>query len=499
MAQEVELKLSLPVAEQRRFLRSPLLRHAAQRSTERLVNIYYDTPDLALHCNGIALRLRQSRRRWLQTVKCAGLSHAGLSSRPEWESPYAGHFDFGAIDDPLTRKRLERLKPRFGPIFETNFHRTTWKMRETGSEFVIVLDRGSIIANGKLIAISEVEIELAGGHVDQIFTFASRLAQHFSLTPGPWSKAERGYRLFLGTPDRPAHAVPVALGSAMTPVTAFRHIAHSCLNHLQQNHHGAIYSEDAEYIHQMRVALRRLRAAMRLFRVALPADFDEQLLPPLHRLMTVLGTARDLDVLATEIVAPVVAALPQEPRIAALASLVAERRCHARQQVIALLGAPEYGRLLLLAMARLNSLAAGETEVVETPLGAFAVTHLKRLRRKTLRIALAARQNDPASLHALRIAAKRLRYALEFFVPLLPARRVATLIDHLTQLQDKLGKLNDLANAGVLLMDCAAAEAGLREAVSLIGGWHGQRYASLLTEIPQTLVKLHKLRLPKGD
>ena len=498
MPQEVELKLTLPESEQSRFLRSPLLRHAARRSTERLVNIYYDTPDLALHCNGIALRLRQSRRRWLQTVKCAGAANAGLSSRPEWESSYGSHFDFSAIDDPTTKKRLDRLKPRLGPIFETNFSRTTWNMGEAGTELIITLDRGSIIANGNVIEISEVEIELARGRVDQIFAFARRLAEHFPLTPGPWSKAERGYRLFLGTPDCPTHAAPVALGVAMTPVAAFRHIAQSCLNHLQQNHHGAIHGDDAEYIHQMRVALRRLRAAMRLFRAALPDDLDAQLLLPLRHLMRVLGAARDLDVLTVEIVAPVVAALPEEPRIAALASLVAERRHHAHQQAVALLGAAEYGRLLLLAMTRLNGLAADEAEAADTPLVAFAMAHLKRLRHKTLRLAHATRQDDPASLHALRIAAKRLRYALEFFAPLLPARRTATLIDHLTQLQDRLGQLNDLANAGAVLMACADAEADLREAVSLIGGWHGRRYAGLLAEVPQALAKLHKLRLPKG-
>ncbi|MFY9329685.1 MAG: CHAD domain-containing protein [Georgfuchsia sp.] len=498
MAQEVELKLCLPEAEQGRFLRSPLLRHAARRSTERLVNIYFDTPDLALHCSEIALRLRQSRRNWLQTVKCAGLSHAGLSSRPEWEGPYGGHFDFSAIDDPITRKRLDRLKPRLEPIFETNFRRTTWKICEAGTELIVALDRGSIVANGNIVAISEVEIELAGGNFDQIFTFASRMAEHFTLTPGPWSKAERGYRLFLGTPDHPTHAAPVTLGSTMKPITAFRLIAQSCLNHLQQNHHGAICSNDAEYIHQMRVALRRLRAAMRLFRAVLPPGLDKQLLPPLRELMMVLGATRDLDVLEAEIVAPVAAALPEEPRIAALASLVAERRYRARQQLVALLGAPEYGRLMLLVMTRLNGIAADEAEAAETSLVAFAATYLKRLQRKTLRLAHAVHQDDPVSLHALRIAAKRLRYALEFFSPLLHTRRAATLLNHLTQLQDKLGQLNDLANAGALLMDCAAANAGLREAVSLIGGWHGQRYASLLARMPRTLAKLHTLRLPKG-
>lgn len=497
MNEEIELKLNLPEAEQGRFLRTPLLRHAAQRSTAHLLNIYYDTPDLALHCNGIALRLRQSGRRWLQTVKCAGISNAGLSSRPEWESPYSGHFDFSAIDDLTTRKRLDRLKHRLGPVFETSFRRTTWKIHEAKSELLVTLDRGTVVANGKVIPLSEVEIELAlnatAGGIAHIFALADRLAQQFPLTPGLWSKAERGYRLFLGTPDRPARARPVALDNAMAPNTAFRNIALSCLNHLQQNHHGAAHSNDAEYIHQMRVALRRLHAALRLFHAVLPPGLNEQLLPPLRSLMAALGTVRDLDVLTTEIVAPVVTALPGEPRIAALAGLVAERRHIARQHALTLLGTAEYGRLLLLVMTQLNSLTADEPDTTETTLSEFAAVQLKRMRRKILRLAHAARQDDPASLHALRISAKRMRYALEFFAPLLPARRTAILIKYLVQLQDKLGQLNDLANAGALLMDCANNEADLREAVSLIGGWHGQRYAKLLAGVPQTLEKLHKL------
>lgn len=495
MAQEVELKLALPEAEQRRFQHSPFLRDAVGRSTERLINIYYDTPDLALHCNGIALRLRRSQRRWLQTVKCAGISHAGLSSRPEWEEPYGGDFDFSNIDELTTRKRLDRLKHRLGPVFETSFRRTTWHVREGDTELLVALDRGTIVANGKAAPILEVEIELIRGNVASIFNLAERLAQHFPLTPCLRSKAERGYRLFLGTPDRPVRAAPVAIDSAMAPSAAFHTIALSCLNHLQQNHHGAMLSDDAEYIHQMRVALRRLRAALRLFHTVLPASLSEQLLPPLRNLMTLLGTVRDLDVLDMEIVAPVVSALPEEPRIAALASLMAERRHKARQQAIALLGAPEYGRLLLLAMANLGTLAGSETDMA---LVDFAAAQLKRMQRKTLRLAHAARQSDPASLHALRIAAKRMRYALEFFAPLLPARRTATLIKHLTQLQDTLGQLNDIVNAGALLMDCAAAEADLREAVSLVGGWHGKRYAGLLAEVPHALAKLHKLRLSKA-
>ncbi|MFN4148214.1 MAG: inorganic triphosphatase, partial [Rhodocyclaceae bacterium] len=107
MAEEIELKLALPETAQRAFLRHPLLRQAAHKQTARLTNIYYDTPDLDLRKHGIALRLRKRGRSWLQTVKCAGKQMGGVSSRPEWETPYAGHFDFAAIDDPVVRAFLE--------------------------------------------------------------------------------------------------------------------------------------------------------------------------------------------------------------------------------------------------------------------------------------------------------------------------------------------------------------------------------------------------------
>src|SRR5512138_3516987 len=129
MADEVELKLALPASAQRAFLSHPLLKQTVSRKTERLVNLYYDTPEQQLRQRGIALRLRRQGRQWLQTVKCAGRSAAGLSARPEWEVPYSGHFDFSDVDDPRVRRWLsrDRIRSRLSPLFETNFQRTTWR------------------------------------------------------------------------------------------------------------------------------------------------------------------------------------------------------------------------------------------------------------------------------------------------------------------------------------------------------------------------------------
>lgn len=503
MTNEIELKLSLPDTAQRQLMRQPVLRQAAARHTQQLVNLYYDTPALALHRHGIALRLRKQGRVWLQTVKCAGSSAAGLSTRPEWETPYAGHFDFSAVDDAAVRYWLEKqqLHKSIAPLFETNFRRTTWRFEpKPGCVLLMTLDRGWIAAAGRRETISEVEIELGcpgdQDNVTELFRLAQTLGASLPLVPATLSKAERGYRLFHGLPVGPQKARSVALAAADTPTQAFRQIALECLEHIQGNHDGSLHSDDPEFIHQMRVASRRLRAAMRLFAPRLPAAFSEALLPPLRGLTTHLGQARDLDVLLLEIVAPVVQALPGEPRLAALSGAVTNQQYSARNNALRYLESPDFGRLLLLFIAQLH-LPPFTGDDAKEPLSEFATARLRRLRKKMLALASASRIDDPLSLHRLRIGIKRLRYALEFFAPLAPGQAQTRLLRHLSELQDEFGQLNDLANAGKLLMQCAGNDPRLREAVSLVGGWHAARHRALLARIPSQIKKLVRLRLPR--
>ena len=497
MAEEVELKLALAPGHQSRFLRHPLLKQAVERHVETLDNLYYDTRELSLRRRGIALRLRRKGRDWLQTVKLAGSSAAGLSSRPEWEAPYMGHFDFSPIDQPAVREWLQRPKllARIVPICETRFRRVTWKFPAAPGAVLMTLDRGWIIANGRREAISEVELELAGAPVQAIFGLAAQLARCATLTPSALSKAERGYRLHSGRPPAPVEAARVALSASMPALDGFRRIALSCFEHLQQNHQGALGSDDPEYIHQMRVATRQLRAALRLFAPILPEHLADSLREPFSALMTQLDRARDLDVLLREIVNPVLRALPDEPRLPALAGDITSRRYTARAQAIALLAAPDYGRALLAALGALHHVALAEP--ASSPLLGFAAECLKRLGKELRRLAAAADIEDPASLHALGVGVKRLHRALELFSPLAPPRSLRRVLKQLAAVQETLIRLNELTSAGAMLMECAGDDPRLREAVTLIGGWHGSRYARLLARIARQQARLTRLRLPR--
>jgi adenylate cyclase len=510
MATPIALKLGLPEAAQALLMRHPLLRRAASRRGETLVSIFYDTRRLDLHRHGLTLRLRKHGSGWVQTIKRSGPVPDGREIQPEWESSYASGFDFTVVDDPAVRRLFEKPRVARGltSLFETSVRRVVWELHPTPASTVrVTLDRGWIAANGRRAPISEIDITLVKGTPGQLYQVAFELAARVPLTPEPVSKPERGYRLAGDVRPAPARATDVAIADDDHPLSAFRAIALNCLAHLQQNHAGALLGADPEYIHQMRVATRRLRAAMRMFGPVLPADFAGQLVPPLRELMATLGRTRDLDVLLAEIVGPVNAALADDPRISSLAGILTDKLYATRAETIAFLARPDYGRLLLLASSLLNGRALtvlpvaaatddGAAPAIPTLLD-FARRRLRKLQRRTHHLAELARTDDPHSLHALRIAIKRLRYALEFFGPLMPRRSFGAAAKQLAALQDKLGQLNDLANAGAVLMASAGADPNLREAVALIGGWHGPRHAALLGAVPEQLDIVRRLRLPK--
>ena len=506
MAQQITLHLEVPESHQQTLQRHLLLRKATQRHTEQLTGIYYDTGRLALRHEGTILRLRKQGTSWQQTVKMRDVSRGGLTLRPEWDSPYLGHFDFSSIDEVPLKHWLSRPKilRNLAPKFEANVRRITWRIELASGGLVLAkLDRGWLASSGRRKSISELELRLLSGTVHDLYSTASILAQRLPLVPLLASKVERGYDLFLDSKPAPVKAHTVALDAEGTPIAAFRLIALNCLAHMHMNHAGALVGEDPEYVHQMRVATRRLRAAMRMFKPLLPDDFIEDLTSSLRELMAALGRARDFDVLMAEIVTPVARALPEDPRLADIAGVITNRLYVARSDAARLLSRADYGRLQLNAGALLHGapfivpVGDHEEDAEAISLRKFADSRLRRLLKKTLALAAQAHTDDPVSLHELRIGIKRLRYAIEFFGPMIPGQGAARLVLRLATLQDELGQLNDLASAGAVLMACAGNDPNLREAVALIGGWHSQRHAALLAAIPDQMSKLAKLKLPR--
>lgn len=202
---ETELKLSLIKTDLPRLLSHPLL--AGAGSTQRLLNTYFDTPNLALQQRRMAVRERLAGDQWLLTVKTAGQSENGLSRRQEWEgstTPGALQFDT-LVDDATLAQNLMALRPNLRALFCTDFERQRWVLTHDGAQIEVALDQGHIHVPGTDLSepLLELELELLSGPESALMTLADVLRQApqgpVSLTPSDASKAQRGMALWAKT------------------------------------------------------------------------------------------------------------------------------------------------------------------------------------------------------------------------------------------------------------------------------------------------------------
>ncbi|PKO56575.1 MAG: inorganic triphosphatase [Betaproteobacteria bacterium HGW-Betaproteobacteria-21] len=490
MSQEIELKLSLPARALPALKRHPLVAGASREGNALILdNTYYDTADLALKARKVAVRTRRQGRQYLQTVKCAAVSTGGLTQRPEWEQPYAEHFDFSAIDAPDVAKLLARHQNHLVPVFTTRFRRETRRYSpRAGVCILMMIDRGTIEVGERSAPICELELELVDGKALDLLELACELAKSVPLMPGDISKAQRGYQLFLDQPVRPAKSEAVPLSPDETVIDAFRDLAQACLRQWQANAAAAAEGHDGpEFIHQLRVALRRLRSLIKLFAPALPTDFvtdwNERLRDNANR----FGDARDLDVLYEELlvpVEPVGLADGTESGLPRLLEIANQARQAARKSALHNLAHSDQGRLLLEFSTALQRLPTSNL-IAAADLKTFARLQLNRLRKRARRRHEASATLIPTRLHALRISMKQLRYGLEFLGGLFPARAVERYLTHVTDAQTTLGFLNDLDIARGRLEAWAGKQGELQAAAAFIIGWHGLRYAKLRRRVLQ--------------
>src|SRR5262249_16443371 len=133
-----------------------------------------------------------------------------------------------------------------------------------GEEIELALDRGSIVAEAGREPVAEAELELKRGAPAALFALARTLAEDLPIKVGRLSKSTRGFALGVASGPRPTYGGEVALEPEMSVGQAFAAVARGCLDQLHGNE-SALLAGDAAAVHQMRVALRRLRAAISLF------------------------------------------------------------------------------------------------------------------------------------------------------------------------------------------------------------------------------------------
>ncbi|APA86504.1 CYTH domain-containing protein [Paraburkholderia sprentiae WSM5005] len=208
MGMEREIKLALPASQVQAATRWFVARAGHDGHAIKLVNIYFDTPQLTLASSKSALRLRQTPDGWLQTFKTLGHATNGLHSRHEWELPVAdAKLDIDALlsacDEPAAADALKQAAPTLIALFRTNFTRTLWLLDTDGAQIEAAIDQGDVLAEvdgeARRAPISEIELELKAGDEAALHTFAAELGKRIAgLAPDDISKAQRGYRLRAG-------------------------------------------------------------------------------------------------------------------------------------------------------------------------------------------------------------------------------------------------------------------------------------------------------------
>jgi triphosphatase len=454
---EFELKLEFDPADLAAIEAHPLLA-GLRLDRQILYSVYYDTPDLALYKARLSLRVRNTGKGYVQTIK--GMNgEAELFDRPEWEHEIEGSApDLGlAAGTPLEPLLKAGAGENLRPLFQTGIERGVYHVTSNGSEIEIAVDRGVIETTQRRAPVHEVELELKQGDPAELFRLARSLAATVPLRLAVKTKAERGYELAANAALGAEKATRLDLDAHLTCQQAFRAIGQNCLRQLIVNERG-MCAGDAQSLHQMRIGLRRLRAAIVAFEKVVADEEQDRIKDELKWITNELGPARDLDVFEHDILQPLSVTHGGDARFAETHRAFIAARAKAYGSAAGSVRSDRF-RTALLDVAewieagpwtRDKSLRKRREETIVE----HAAKLLSRGRKRIRETGADLRALDVKRRHKLRIRAKNLRYAVEFFAGVFPdeknaARREAALTA-LKELQDQLGYLNDLAQREAL-------------------------------------------------
>ena len=325
---EFELKFEVPAASLVKLLAAVRIKKA---QLQLLQACYFDTEDQALAKHGVVIRIRRENGIWVQTIKASTnnalerLEHnltidSGLNdvnnAMPSVDLSQKIPKNMRQLLESLLKIDLDQQTPALVPVFETDVQRLKFDVKHAGSKIEVALDQGMIESNGKSVALCELEIELKQGMPEHAVAVARKWRSQYGLNISTISKSMKGQRLHgdLGgnsidpqassnqaNQNRP-NQIPPKNTNALVKV-----VFESCINQILTNASElAVYTnnkreksstetrQEIEFIHQLRVAIRRLRVAIREFSFTVNG-IDLAWEQPLVDVFRDLGKRRDAD------------------------------------------------------------------------------------------------------------------------------------------------------------------------------------------------------------
>jgi inorganic triphosphatase YgiF len=453
--------------------------------------VYFDGADHPLSNSDITLRVEKTGRRYRQRLESRLGGRGTATLCKTWEGPISNSNPvLSGIDDQNLRRALAGYTgDRLQPVYRTKVERTTRRLTlKDGSELTADSDIGEIWAAGARQPISELTLRLGSSALHPSFDLALEMLQKEPLRIATESLAKCGLALLSGRAPESRRADKLDLSRDATVEDALIHTVQHCLDHLLANEACVLGTEDPEGIHQMRVALRRFRSALRLFRELLPEEQFAWLNEELRFLTNEMAAARDWDVFAEEIVAPTAQGFPDQAPFRVFQHRISAHRNRSRHTARNTIFSKRYTEFLLRLSAWLTGRVWRDQPLTEDavrlfgPITAFAAGKLAKLHK---RVDKAGRKFEALSVperHQMRIEVKRLRYASDFFSSFYPRKAVKPYSEGLANLQDALGYLNDVAVAEELVArTCEGARGEVLEQCRFAGGviigWHSRALA----------------------
>jgi triphosphatase len=464
---------------------------------------YYDTPKRQLGQVGLGLSIRKDGRRAIETLESLDAMGAAGFERPLWRVKLPRPApDLAPLEDLDELKDVSQAK--LAPVFTCRLNRSRIALQQDETASVgLSFDSGFIRArNGRRLAVSEIEIELERGGPQALFDLARTLSENASLRLQMGSKAARGYAFAALEPGKNGWVTErfgaVALDRDMSAEDALAIVLRCCLRHMLANDRAALAGHP-EGVHQMRVALRRLRVAFTLFKGLIPEEQRAWAVGEIKWLAAALGPGRNWDVFS-EIVLRVRKTFPEDLDLAELAKSIASQQRGAYRGLQAALASRRYGEFALNLAAWIETRAwrrqsPFETSVLQvSPVGSLADELLEKRYRAVRKRAKKFDRLDAEGRHALRIVVKKMRYAADLFETVYAKKRIRRYVERLEAMQDDLGLLNDIATTETLARDLPLPkdkEEALKRAAALVTGWCGH---TVTVRVPKLGKRLKRLR-----
>jgi len=432
-----------------------------------------------LRKSGVSLRVREVDGKFEQTIKVPIEGSIGMMNFEEWTVPIlSARPDLSLFDVSVTKTfNPRKRKINLSPMFTTDIDRTIVELEYKRSRIELALDHGQIIGHGKSarsIEVCELELELQSGNPTAMLDFALALNEEYGLVPEHRTKAQRGYALLRPSlRPKPTKAKLVELEAQMTSGQAFHRIISSALQQLYSNEVPTLQGVPGG-IHQARVSIRRIRAALRAFKKVLPYDKRKAFNGEFRWFQLRLAPARDWHVFISETLPRIRKSRPgARVNLKRLHKLAHVEKRRATLEAKEVFNSRRYTRLLLQFQRWLMTLDHNNPPL-NTNVPKFAKSVLRRSRRDMLVDTRPLSRMTAEELHDLRKRGKKARYATEFFSGLLVEEGIQPVIKTMEEIQDLLGKVNDASVARQVLAS-VPPHALKPSTISLVQDWSGER------------------------